>query len=66
MHGPESRMLRAEEVAARYGISRNTVYELARQDILPCVRIRRLVRFDPKMLEAFDAKGGFVPEQDSD
>jgi excisionase family DNA binding protein len=59
MHAPESRMLRAEEVAERYGIKRNTVYEKARLGELPSVRIGRLVRFSPRQLEEFEARGGF-------
>ncbi len=60
MHAPDTRMLRAEEVAVRYQLTRNSVYELARQGVLPCVRIRRLVRFDPRMLDSFDERGGFT------
>ena len=62
MSAPERRLLRAEEVAMRYSVSRNYVYKCAREGKLPSVRLGRIVRFDPLLLEEFDKKGGFLME----
>ena len=62
MSATERRLLRAQEVAQRYAVSRNYVYKCAREGRLPSVRLGRVVRFDPLLLEEFDKRGGFMSE----
>ena len=47
------KLLRVEDVAGRIGASKQTVYLLAREKVLPSVRWGRSVRFDPADVEAF-------------
>ncbi|MFA5786962.1 MAG: helix-turn-helix domain-containing protein [Actinomycetota bacterium] len=49
----EGRLLRAGDVAGRIGASKQAVYLLARENVLPSVRWGRSVRFDPADVEAF-------------
>jgi excisionase family DNA binding protein len=61
------RPLRSVEwVAARLGVSRWQVYELAKRGEIPHVKLGRLVRFDEAALEAFIRGGGIhEPRNDS-
>lgn len=52
------RMLRADAVAELLDIELKRVYILAREGILPCVRVGRQVRFNRADLEAWAARGG--------
>jgi excisionase family DNA binding protein len=53
MTHPVGRLVNASAVAAALGVSRETVYRLARLDRLPSVRIGpRSVRFDPAAVAA--------------
>lgn len=52
------RMLRADAVAELFDIELKRVYLLAREGILPCVRVGRQVRFNQAELEAWAARGG--------
>jgi excisionase family DNA binding protein len=52
------RLLSADEVANKLGVSVARVYEMARRDLLPAVRLGRQVRFDQNQLEAWIASGG--------
>lgn len=54
----QTTLLTAKEVATRMNISEARAYELARLDIVPCVRLGRQVRFDPVKLEAWIESGG--------
>lgn len=47
----------AAEVAARYAVSRRTVYRLAEQGVIPSIRVGRQFRFDLAEVEAA-LKGG--------
>ncbi|HXF72999.1 MAG TPA: helix-turn-helix domain-containing protein [Actinomycetota bacterium] len=47
-----TRLLRPDEVARRLAISRSAVYRMAARGEIPHLRFgRRLVRFDPELLE---------------
>ena len=60
-------LLRADQVAALLQVSRWRVYDLARQGVLPSVRIGRAVRFDPDALAVFISRGGAeVPDAPRD
>ena len=61
---PMLTLLRPEEIAVRLGVSRWTVYDLARRGVLPVVRIGRSVRFDPEALDRFVAGGGASADRD--
>ncbi len=37
----------ADEIARLYNVSCSTVYRLSAQEIIPCIRLGRAVRFDP-------------------
>lgn len=52
-------LITADAVAARTGLPKSTVYELARTGrIGGAVRLGRSLRFDPERLEAWLADGG--------
>lgn len=52
------RLVGVEWVATRVGIAEARAYMLAREGILPCIRIGRIVRFDPEQVEDFISGGG--------
>jgi excisionase family DNA binding protein len=52
------RLLRAPEVAEILGVSQARVYELARQRIVPSIRLGRQIRFDPDALRRWMDDGG--------
>lgn len=54
----EKTLLTIEKVALRLGITEARGYELAREKILPVVRLGRQVRVDPDALENFIKNGG--------
>ena len=54
------RLLTAEQVAEQTGIPIYTVYALARENKLPCVRVGRAVRFADHALEDWIRHGGTV------
>ena len=51
-------LIMASDVSARLGISLARVYDLARQELLPSVRMGRSIRFDLDQLDEFIAHGG--------
>ncbi len=51
-------LLTAKEVAALLRVPTLRVYELARAGAIPCVRIRRQVRFPEDRLREWIARGG--------
>lgn len=53
-----SKLQTAEWLEQNVGIPRERAYELARQGILPHVRLGRQVRFVPAQVEAWIADGG--------
>ncbi len=55
---PTDRLLTADEAATLLRVSRFRLYQLARDGILPCVKLGRAVRFSPAALEAFIEAGG--------
>ena len=40
--------------------SKYRVYDYARRGIIPCVRIGRLIRFDPRAIDELKRSGGVV------
>jgi excisionase family DNA binding protein len=53
-----NRLLTAAEVADILQVSVARVYELARQRVIPCVRLVRQVRFDEQAMREWIAQGG--------
>ena len=53
-------MSAAETAGILYGDEKKTdrVYRLAREGIIPCVRLGRQLRFSPKKVEEFIENGG--------
>ena len=49
--------LTTDEVAAKLGISPETVRRLARSGKIPAIRYGKLWRFDPAVVKAQDRKG---------
>lgn len=47
------RLLSAHDVAAQFGIRVGTVYAWVSRGQIPCVRIRRALRFSPQQLAAW-------------
>ena len=52
------KLIGVEAVAEAFGLRRQQVYALAKENRLPCVRIGRLVKFNPVVLRAFVEAGG--------
>lgn len=52
------RLLTAELLARAVSVSTSRIYQLARDGVIPCVRIGRQVRFDPARVVAWLAQGG--------
>jgi excisionase family DNA binding protein len=53
-----NKLLRAFEVGERLGMAEPQVFRLARENILPCVRVGRSVRFDSDVIEEWIRAGG--------
>ncbi|BDG59924.1 helix-turn-helix domain-containing protein [Caldinitratiruptor microaerophilus] len=53
-----ARLATAREIAAEYGLRVERVYELARQSLIPHVRVGRSVRFDRLAVERWIEAGG--------
>jgi excisionase family DNA binding protein len=60
------KLLFAEQVAEILGVRIDRVYELARRNEIPVVRLGRQVRFDEEELHVWIKKGGTIqpPEVD--
>ena len=54
------RFLMAEEVAVMLSLSKDRVYSLARQNLIPHVRIGRQLRFSHRAIEEWISRGGSV------
>lgn len=54
----EDRLLTAKETAKFLGVPIQALYGQAREGIVPCVRIGRLVKFHPAALREWVANGG--------
>lgn len=52
------RLLRISEVAKILDVSEDRVYSLAREEILPHVRLGRQIRIDSTILDEFIRNGG--------
>lgn len=61
-HGPDSlelpRLLTAAPLAKAVNVSTSRIYQLARDGLIPCVRIGRQVRFHPGTVAEWIAQGG--------
>lgn len=53
-----NKLLTVQEAAQRLNLDASSVYRLCREQILPCVRIGRTVRFDQDVLEGWIRDGG--------
>jgi len=53
-----ARMLRVADVAARLDLPEKRIYILAREGIIPHVRLGRSIRFNEAEIEAWIAAGG--------
>jgi len=58
-------LLTAEEVAARWQVSRSQVYALVRSGKIPTVVIGRYYRFRLDALEEWELAGGTLPARES-
>ena len=54
------RLLDAEEVAKILKVNKDRVYSLARQGVIPHVRIGRQLRFSSRALDDWISRGGSV------
>lgn len=57
-HGCGAGLLSAATLSEHLGISKARVYQLAREGVLPCVRLGRTIRFDPAVIQDFIGNGG--------
>lgn len=53
-----SRLLTADDLAARWSVDRSLIYKLTRRGSLPAVRLGRVVRYRIEVVEAFEDAGG--------
>jgi excisionase family DNA binding protein len=53
-----NRLITATELSATTGIPKSRVFQLAREGQLPCIRLGRAMRFDPKAVKEWLAAGG--------
>lgn len=61
------KLLTIPEVAAVMNVTAARAYELARENVLPVVRLGRQVRIDSERFEAFlEAGGQALPEHEPD
>lgn len=51
-------LMTAEQVSAQTTIPKHRVYELARLDLMPHVRLGRSMRFDPQAVRRWLDEGG--------
>jgi excisionase family DNA binding protein len=58
MSATSTRLLTAEDVAARWAVPKSQVYRLAREGKLPAVCIGRYKRWRLEAIEAFEHDGG--------
>ncbi len=54
----ENKLLSPDEVARLFGESRQWVYRMAREGVLPAVRCSRKVKFSQQAINEFIASGG--------
>lgn len=52
------KLLTAAPLAKAVSVSPSRIYQLARDGVIPCVRIGRQVRFDPARVALWLAQGG--------
>lgn len=53
-----TQLLTAEDLAERWQVKVSAVYRLAREGVIPAVRLGRYYRFKPEAIESFEAAGG--------
>lgn len=52
------KLLTAGPLAKAVSVSTSRIYQLARDGLIPCIRIGRQVRFDPERVASWIAQGG--------
>lgn len=60
------KLLTVAEAADRLNVRVQRVHEMIRDGYLPAVRLGRQVRVDPRKLEEWIARGGYVIEGEGD
>ena len=58
------RLRSAREIAEQMGLSLARVYQLAREDGMPCIRLGRAMRFDTEAVREWLADGGTTSGED--
>ncbi|WP_067931240.1 helix-turn-helix domain-containing protein [Alicyclobacillus kakegawensis] len=53
-----NRLLTVPQVADMLAVPEHAVYRMAREKLIPVIRIGRLLRFDPEALQKWMAQGG--------
>lgn len=48
-----NRLLSADETSKLLGVSTRTLYTLSAQGKLPCIKVGRSVRYDPRDIDAY-------------
>lgn len=59
-------LITAKQMAELLQVKKSRVYELVRIELIPCVRLGRQLRFDPKAIEQWITKGGSGKDKQSD
>jgi len=62
----DRRLLNISEVAKFLNVKKHRAYQLAREGVIPVVRLGRQVRVDPVILDEFVRNGGEPLEGDMD
>ncbi len=52
------KLMQTHEVAEILGVTEDRVYTMARERLIPCVKLGRQLRFSPSALEEFIRNGG--------
>ena len=52
------KLLTVKQVAEILGVTEDRVYSMAREGLIPCVKLGRQIRFSPRVLEEFIRSGG--------
>ena len=52
------KLLKCKDLAEQWSLSEDRIYTLAREGIIPSIRIGRTLRFSPTAIEEFISNGG--------
>jgi excisionase family DNA binding protein len=54
-------LIDAEQLSQRLGVKEGTIYDWVRRGKIPCLRLERLIRFDPEEINLWLAERKVAP-----